>query len=190
MLPLRTPWWRVEKVEVERQLFLTSTIEGYWLASCSGQFIRGKVPTASTNWEIWWTSQPAWTLWRSKRSLALVGNKTMIPRPFSLQPSHDTDDAIHKIWYPKLFLQCIHKYSSWDLNRMKIVDTVNEDLRAFLQVFLRNPLSTYVMRMIITKVVGRNKTHVLYAIRKQLNNNPMYIMLMILDVLKHVHISH
>jgi hypothetical protein len=73
---------------------------------------------------------------------------------------------------------------------MKIVDTVNEDLRAFLQVFLRNPLNTYVMTTFITKVVGRNKTHVLYAMRKQHYQQSDVHYVNDIRLIKHVHISH
>jgi hypothetical protein len=49
---------------------------------------------------------------------------------------------------------------------MQITDTGHEDLRAFRHGLLNNPFSTYVMRMFITTVFGKNETHVLYTIRQ------------------------
>jgi hypothetical protein len=67
--------------------FLTlALVGGERSASCPGQFSMGKEPPVSTGKEVEWASQPVWILWRREISLALAGNKILVPGLSSSQP--------------------------------------------------------------------------------------------------------
>jgi hypothetical protein len=54
----------------------------------------GKEFSVALEWEAGWVKEPVWTHWRREKSSISAGNRTTIPRLFSLSPSLYTDWAL------------------------------------------------------------------------------------------------
>jgi hypothetical protein len=57
-------------VDVQIHVFFASAlVGGQWSASGPSRFSSGKGPTVPIGWEVGWTPEPVWSIWRSENSL-------------------------------------------------------------------------------------------------------------------------